>query len=130
MFYGPYEAAKFYSTNRFKLVDRFVLETKAGRNMGMHPETFLAKMIFPAIEKNLSIAIVEDSSICFLRARADESLWISDCANARKKGPAPSKDEILLNVIETLDLQCKIKGEHGIMQATCLCQQKNTSQQE
>ena len=119
MMYGPYEAMEIYASRRFDLLDRFVQE----HGQGLHPETFLAQVIFPEIrrrtvslradvlvssggpqtvsssisEKNhhqnvtdtasslgpqegaSTFIVHEDASICFVRARADESVWINDC---------------------------------------------------
>lgn len=73
MFYGPYEAAEIWASGRFSRLDHYVYEL----HEPLHPESFLASQIVPAIEE-LGIAVGEDAQICFLRARADESVW-EDC---------------------------------------------------
>ena len=73
LFYGPYEAAEIWAYGRFSRIDHYVHELRRP----LHPERFLATEIFPAI-RELNISIDEDPHLCFLRARADGSVW-DDC---------------------------------------------------
>ena len=77
MLYGPYPAVKVWATERFTRLEEHVLTYEPG--YGMHSERFLNHSIFPAI-RNLGIPVVANPDICFLRARADGSLWSNDCA--------------------------------------------------
>jgi hypothetical protein len=80
MFYGPYEATEIWATGRFSRLHDFVY------NMShpLHSERFLDVKILPAIRAR-SISVVSDPSICFWRARADQSMWI-DCGGVQSKG--------------------------------------------
>lgn len=85
MIYGSYKGVKIWSTERFQRLEDHVLTYEPG--YGMHSERFLNHSIFPAI-RELGVQVVENSEICFFRARADGSVWISDCAtrNGAAKG--------------------------------------------
>ncbi|KAL7563843.1 hypothetical protein ACA910_019571 [Epithemia clementina (nom. ined.)] len=145
MMYGPYEAVQIYASRRFELVDRLI---QLGSERGLHPETFLTEVIFPAIRgqplllplsqhdtdsrsnssKNAQsmssknpvsapahnhtpVTIHEDARICFVRARADESVWVNDCTRGKRlPGVAPRKvvvEETLAHLEETLGGRCK-----------------------
>ncbi|CAJ1922867.1 unnamed protein product [Cylindrotheca closterium] len=77
MIYGSYKGVKIWSTERFQRLEDHVLTYEPG--YGMHSERFLNHSIFPAI-RDLGIQVVENPDLCFFRARADGSVWISDCA--------------------------------------------------
>jgi hypothetical protein len=79
---GPRDAVKVWATERFDRLEThvtFVQEHNPG--WGMHSEKFLNWTIFPAIRET-GTSIVEDDYLCFFRARADETVWISDCRGA------------------------------------------------
>jgi hypothetical protein len=73
MFYGPYEASKIWATGRFPRFDDYIFKSKRY----LHSERFLRAAILPEIRAQ-SISVDEDPSICFWRARADQSVWV-DC---------------------------------------------------
>lgn len=80
--YGPTEAVKIWATERFSRLENhvhYVQQHKPG--WGMHSERFLNTTIFPSIQNITNIR--QHPTLCFLRARADETVWISDC-----EGPA------------------------------------------
>lgn len=84
MIYGPAPAVAIWASERFKWIERHV--AKVARSLpgrGMQDEYYLDLTIFPAIRK-LGITIVEDETLCFLRARADESVWVNDCGNVKE----------------------------------------------
>ena len=90
MIYGPHSAVKIWATERF---ERLVTEIdKMPRGLGMHPETFLDKIIFPAIEEETGVKKRTDPDICFFRVRADLSLWVNDCLRARRPMGGNGKD--------------------------------------
>jgi hypothetical protein len=77
--YGSAEAVKIWSTTRFASLEshaQLVQATDPG--WGMHSERYLNTSIFPAI-RQLGVTIRPHATLCFLRARADETVWISDC---------------------------------------------------
>jgi hypothetical protein len=76
--YGPREAVKIWATKRFSQLEshvQFILSNHPG--WGMHSERFLDYTIFPLIRNVTSIRA--HPTLCFFRARADETVWISDC---------------------------------------------------
>jgi hypothetical protein len=84
---GPYETVKIWATERFQRVESHV-RTYPIPGWGMHSERFLDFSIFPAMlnassQSSLSFssgyAMDQNPNICFLRARADGSVWIEDC---------------------------------------------------
>ena len=84
--YGSAAAVKIWATERFSRLEdhvHYVKEKNPG--WGMHSERFLDYTIFPAIREE-HYNIREHPTLCFLRARADGSVWISDC----KMNSAPS----------------------------------------
>jgi hypothetical protein len=77
--YGPYRAVEMWATQRFSRLEAHaqkILRTDPG--YGIHPERFMNITMFPAI-REAGIPIHEHAQMCFLRARADESIWVSDC---------------------------------------------------
>jgi hypothetical protein len=79
MIYGPAPAVRIWAAERFRRIDQHVrIIAKSHPGHGMQDEYFLDETIFPAIH-SLGIDIVEDESLCFLRTRVDESLWVNDC---------------------------------------------------
>lgn len=78
--YGTYDAVKIWATRRFDMIESKINKMPTGEVL--HPETFLERVIFPAIEEETYAKVTKDPSICFYRVRADESLWISDCMQA------------------------------------------------
>ena len=99
MIFGPYKAVEAWATNRSGRADEVgkysvgpdkkndwpplsassVIPPDGKRKM-MSDEIYLRRFIFPHI-RNRGYVIVEHPSICFFRARAEETLWVSDCFN-------------------------------------------------
>jgi hypothetical protein len=76
--YGPMDAVKIWATERFNHLEqhvRYVQQNDPG--WGMHSERFLNTTIFPLIRNVATIR--QHPTLCFFRARADESAWVSDC---------------------------------------------------
>ena len=87
--YGPREAVKIWATQRFARLEShvdFILKNDPG--WGMHSERFVNYTLFPLIQNITKIR--QHPSLCFLRARADESVWVSDCYSATRSVAAPS----------------------------------------
>lgn len=77
--YGPYRAVQIWAAERFDRLESHVKSIyKRKPGWGMHSERFLNHTIFPAI-RQAGFAIHEHAQMCFLRARVDESVWVSDC---------------------------------------------------
>lgn len=77
MVYGPYEAVRVWATERFDRLESHV-RTYDEPGYGLHSERFLDHSIFPAI-RALGYRVEANPEVCFFRARADGSVWISDC---------------------------------------------------
>jgi len=77
--YGPAAAVKIWATERFARLEQHVQYVqKNDPGWGMHSERFLHISIFPAI-RDQHYNIRQHPTLCFLRARADGTVWISDC---------------------------------------------------
>lgn len=99
--YGPREAVKIWATQRFAHLEShvdFILKNDPG--WGMHSERFVNYTLFPLIQNVTKIR--QHPSLCFFRARADESVWVSDCYSATRTVAAPSIMEHLLKGGRTL----------------------------
>jgi hypothetical protein len=101
MIYGPREAVKAWATQRFPQLDRHVeLMLKQEPGWGMHSERFVYYSLFPLIQNITTIR--QHPTICFFRARADETVWVSDCSNENPSIAAPSIIKDLLQGNRTL----------------------------
>ena len=153
MMYGPFDALQVYATRRFDLMPH--LREHHGLDE-LHPETFLERVVFPEILKlneanstrtssssqprqrqRPSLSIYEDDSICFVRARADESVWINDCIQARAEAGRKGRKKNAVILKGTLTQLQRVVGgrcttQHlkpqispnitaaaGVLQATC-----------
>ena len=100
MIYGPRDAVKAWATQRFSRLDNhvdFMLKNDPG--WGMHSEKFVYHALFPLIKQITTIR--PHPTLCFFRARADESVWVSDCSNDNPSIAAPSIKENMLQVNRT-----------------------------
>ncbi|GAX22384.1 hypothetical protein FisN_8Hh372 [Fistulifera solaris] len=112
MVYGPYDAVRIWATERFPRIEEHVqFIAKHDPGWGLHEERFLNYTIFPAIRQVLhnEDAIFEHPQLCFLRARADESVWISDCTAGGPNGSLRSIAASVGNVTQRLEA---ILGRH------------------
>jgi len=101
MIVGPYEAVRVWATRRFDLVEVHVLDYPLrgpdGPGWGVHSERFLSHTLLPAAiaaaeaakrdgddgdGERRRLALDRDPAVCFLRARADGSVWTRDCAQS------------------------------------------------
>ena len=158
MMYGPYDAVKVYASRRFELLPRLI-----EKKVKLHSETFLQRIVFPEIfqlhkanstttttsswqsssepQHRLPLSIYEDDNICFVRARADESVWINDCTRgvgqttqAGAGGEVRSKNSIVRETMTQLQqvvggrctkrklnrqISPNITAFGGVQQATC-----------
>lgn len=79
--YGDFDGVREWATARFSHLESHVesiLQNDPG--WGMHSERFMNYTIWPLIQNHAQIR--QDESVCFLRARADETVWVSDCTVA------------------------------------------------
>ncbi|KAL7576527.1 hypothetical protein ACA910_018025 [Epithemia clementina (nom. ined.)] len=79
LIYGPYHAVEQWAAHRFDRMQAHV-EWIRDHNpgWGLHSERFIQYAILPSIQA-LGYRIWQHDSLCFFRARVDESLWITDC---------------------------------------------------
>lgn len=76
--YGAAGAVRIWSMERFSRLEdhvAFVQENDPG--WGMHSERFVNYTLLPPIREIAKVR--QHETMCFLRARADESVWITDC---------------------------------------------------
>jgi hypothetical protein len=79
--YGPRAAVQMWATRRFSSLESHVQFIRAhDPGWGLHSERFINTTIFPLM-RNIT-TIRKHPTLCFFRARADESVWISDCHGA------------------------------------------------
>jgi len=96
--YGPAPAVKVWATQRFDRIDSHVQWTRTLKNMtgfGIQPERFVKYALFPDIRK-LGTKVIEHPTMCFFRARSDETVWVSDCSrnaspNVKRRLPKDKK---------------------------------------
>jgi hypothetical protein len=88
MIYGPYEAVKLWSTQRFSRLENHTAMSPPG--WALHSEKFVNRTILPAIQNELKVRIVEHPTVCFLRARPGQSIWTNDCDGGTKLSKKPS----------------------------------------
>lgn len=89
LIYGPIEAVRIWATQRFNHLDQHVERMyHHSPGFGMHSERFVNFTIFPLL-RNIT-TIRKHPTICFFRARADESVWVSDCHDIHGRFAAPS----------------------------------------
>jgi len=112
MICGPHNAVKIWASQRFSRLVSDINKLPPGR--ALHPETFLDRVIFPAIREN-GTEVTQDPNICFFRVRSDMSMWVNDCLRARTPGgPEPLgdvewADQQILMVQSIVGLQCQLK---------------------
>jgi hypothetical protein len=127
MIMGPHAAVQIWASERFARLETHVqsiLQHNPG--YGMHSEIFLHHTIFPAI-RQAGIEIYEHPHMCFFRARADESVWITDCDHKAAKtitehmGPIRKKKKLVERLLgrqcgnitkamrNVKDIDCKLR---------------------
>jgi hypothetical protein len=80
MIYGPRRAVKIWASERFERMDQHAQWTlNHTPGWGLHSEKFVNATLLPAI-REVGVTVVEHDTVCFFRARADSSAWVSDCA--------------------------------------------------
>jgi hypothetical protein len=101
--YGPAAAVKIWATQRFaKLEEHVQFIRNHDPGWGLHSERFVDYALLPVIRQIVGV-VREHDDMCFFRARADESVWISDCdVSSGVRLPKPPR--ILLE--QTLGRSC------------------------
>lgn len=110
MIYGPADAVKIWATERFSRLEQHVHYTFNNTpGYGMHSERFVNNTLLPAIRER-EHDILQHPTLCFLRARADESVMVSDCGGApRISEPSIMKSlgtDMKIVVEETIGRKC------------------------
>lgn len=79
LIYGPRRAVQVWAAQRFSRMEQHVQWIhQHDPGWGLHSERFVNYTLFSAI-RDRQVSVVEHDTICFFRARSDESVWISDC---------------------------------------------------
>jgi len=91
---GPYNAVKVWATQRFARIDQHV-RTYPSKGWGMHSERYMDSTILPAMKKRGNFTLAPDPNLCFLRARADGSVWIQDCQESIQEDLEPKVMQLL-----------------------------------
>jgi len=94
MIYGPAAAVKIWATQRFDLLEQhvlYILNNDPG--WGLHSERFVNYTLFPTMRTLTGVTIVEHNTLCFFRARSDETVWIQDCTG--NPDPAVTKPSVI-----------------------------------
>jgi hypothetical protein len=96
---GPCDAVKIWATERFERIESHV-QNYPEPGWGMHSEKFLNFSIVPAMlnassHSSSGYAMDQNRNICFLRARADGSVWIEDCEESFKFNMEPIVHQLL-----------------------------------
>jgi hypothetical protein len=96
LIYGPADAVKVWAAQRFQRMEAHVQWTlRNSPGMGLHSELFVLLALLEPIRK-LGFRVEEHPTMCFYRARSDESVWTSDCRLAalrtvtKNLGPIPA----------------------------------------
>ena len=124
LFYGPTDpAVHIYATQRFPTIRSFVL-SRPGQGVGMHPETFVHESLLPQMTNpqpqeqphskhapTKPIQVVTDPDLCFVRVRADASVWVNDCdIQAPPNRTGSTIGHVLQTLQQTLGYACGITG--------------------
>jgi hypothetical protein len=114
LIYGPSRAVEVWAAQRFQRMEDHVQWTlKNDPGWGLHSERFVERALLEPIRK-LGYSIVEHPTLCFFRARADESVWITDCDGPDPKVTAPTVTQALgSNVREKVEALLSRKC-HGV----------------
>lgn len=86
MIYGPHDAVEIWAMNRSDLANNDTRPPlgrggdrwKDGKLDMSSDEIYMQRFIIPRMEER-GFEIVEHPSVCFFRARAEETVWVSDC---------------------------------------------------
>ena len=138
---GPYDAVKIWATERFQRIESHVRNYPIP-GWGMHSERFMNYSIFPAMlnasrqtSSSLSMGykIDQNPNVCFLRARADGSVWIEDCNEKINYNMEPvvrkllAKYHNIANSSNVSGVNCKRKSIGGIKYQDVVSCRGNTS---
>jgi len=78
LIYGPAGAVEIWGAKRFNFIEEHVKKVQK-EGLGIHSEMYLQRTIFPKIQQ-AGFVLEASPDMCFLRARADESVWLNDCS--------------------------------------------------
>jgi hypothetical protein len=98
LIYGPSGAVQIWAAERFERMEEHVQWTLHNHpGWGLHSEHFLQRAVLGPI-REAGFRVEEHPTMCFYRARPDESVWTSDCRLAAlpsvvaRLGPVPADD--------------------------------------
>ena len=79
---GPIQAVEPWAIHRFDHLEKHVQFMEQQPKLSgfvMHSERFVKFTLLPLVSQKGRYPVVEHDSMCFFRARADESVWVTDC---------------------------------------------------
>jgi hypothetical protein len=83
LIYGPYEAVRLWADTRFARLEQHVAWAQAHQpGMALHSETFVQQLLLTMRAEVPNLTVDEHETMCFFRARVDESVWMDDCDHA------------------------------------------------
>eukprot|EP00980_Cylindrotheca_fusiformis_P015283 scaffold4247_cov66-Cylindrotheca_fusiformis.AAC.24 len=123
MIYGPYDAVKVWSTERFELVEERVQRNETAGNV-MHSERFMNESIFPAITQQYGYKMHLNPDICFIRTRTESIAITDDCRIASTVRRNLRKTNMTVLVEQTIGRKCianKREFMDGLRRNTVQC---------
>ena len=114
--YGPADAVEVWANERFKHVDKYVQEYRFKRpGSGIHSERYLGQFLLPRMKNRFPrYKFVDRTDWCFYRARADYSVWISDCSL-----PAHAQREAAVSYVTGCSCSEVQKRVRKVREVTC-----------
>lgn len=83
LIYGPVDAVRVWATERFARMDDYANRTYyERRGWSMQSELFVCRLVSVMEENNFTVE--NHPTLCFLRARADGTIWYRDCGDTEK----------------------------------------------
>jgi hypothetical protein len=127
--YGPADAVKIWATERFERMEphvQWVLHHNP--RFGLHSEIFVRRALLEPI-RGLGFRVEEHPTMCFFRARADESIWTSDCSQAALPSVSAGLEEedeetglvVVVDRVERILRRTCQNVTHGPSQTTLSC---------
>jgi hypothetical protein len=109
LIYGPSKAVTIWAAQRYERMDahvQWMLHNKPG--FGLHSETFVRRALLDPV-RELGFSVVEHPTMCFFRARADETIRTSDCSQAALNSVSDGLEATVVGRVEEI-LHRKCQG--------------------
>jgi hypothetical protein len=109
LIYGPSKAVNIWAAQRFERMEghvQWILQYNPG--FGLHSEIFVRRALLEPV-RELGFGVEEHPTMCFFRARADETLRTSDCSQAALKTVSAGLETNVIGRVEDI-LRRKCQG--------------------